>query len=189
MKWLAVAFFLTAPFWETKAPADWTEEELQSLLTDSPWAQMSNAPGDGPAVQVYLATAGPMEQAEQERERRFRRKRPNEQTDETTLEYREWLQENRANSIVVAIAVPKFDTDTQRMEEECLMRVGRKKFKMTGHFPPTAHDPFLRIAFPREVKASDKNLTFDLYLPGAPIPYRSVEFKVRDMVVGGKLEI
>ena len=189
MKWLAVACFLAAPFWETKASSDWTDQELQLLLTDSPWAQMADAQGNGPAVQVYLATAGPIEQAERERDRRFRRKRPNESTDEMTLEYQAWLRENRANSIVLAVAVPKIEDDTQRIEEGCVMRVGRKKFKVTGHFPPTPTDPFLRLAFPREVKASDKSVTFELYLPGVPIPYRSVEFKVRDMVVGGKLEI
>jgi hypothetical protein len=67
--------------------------------------------------------------------------------------------------------------------------VGRKKFKMTGNFPPTERDPYLRIAFPREVQASDKTVTFELYVPGATPPYRSVEFKVKDMMVNGKLEM
>lgn len=196
MKWLALAFFLAGPFWETKAPADWTEAELETLLSDSPWAQMVQAPsaGKAPAVQVYLATAAPMEQAEHEAERRFRIKQPNEQPDEMTLEYRAWLNENRAKAIVVAVRIAKtqgidIEQDVQRMQEECVMHVGRKKFKMIGHFPPTARDPYLRIAFPREVTAADKSVSFDLYVPGVPIPYRSAEFKPREMLVNGKFEI
>ncbi|HUA82902.1 MAG TPA: hypothetical protein VMB85_03520 [Bryobacteraceae bacterium] len=201
MKWLAVALVTmallgAAPFWETKAPADWTEDELITLFTNSPWAQMVEAPAGSPAppVQVYLATAGPMQQGEAERDRRYRRKRPHEQTDEMTLEYRAWLRENGAQSIVLAIAIPKgqdalAEQDSQRMEDECVMHVGRRKFKMTGHFPPTGSDPYLRLAFPRQVKESDKSVSFDLYLPGVPIPYRSVEFRVKDMIMNGKLEI
>ena len=41
--------------------------------------------------------------------------------------------------------------ETRQMEQECVMRVGRKKLKMTGHFPPSPGDPYLRLAFPREV--------------------------------------
>jgi hypothetical protein len=78
---------------------------------------------------------------------------------------------------------------TKRMEDDTLMRVGRKKFKMTGNFPPTQRDPYLRIAFPREVQATDKSVTFELYVPGATPPYRTVEFKVKDMIVNGKLEL
>jgi hypothetical protein len=39
------------------------------------------------------------------------------------------------------------------------------------------------------VTAADKSVIFELYLPGVPIPYRSAEFKLRDMVMNGKLEI
>jgi hypothetical protein len=60
---------------------------------------------------------------------------------------------------------------------------------MTGHFPPTAGDRFLRLAFPREVQATDKTVVFDLYLPGVPNPYREAEFQVKDMLVNGKLEM
>jgi len=69
------------------------------------------------------------------------------------------------------------------------MRIGKKKFKMTGHFPPSPRDPYLRLAFPREAQATDKSVVFDLYLPGVPIPYREVEFKVKDLLVNGKLEM
>ncbi len=75
------------------------------------------------------------------------------------------------------------------MEEDSVMHVGRKKIKMTGHFPPTATDPYLRLAFPRQVSPTDKSVSFELYLPGVPNPFREAEFKVKDMVVNGKLEM
>ena len=193
MKWLAVALFLAAPFWETKTPREWTEQELETLLTDSPWAAMVAAPGDAPPVQVYLASAGPMQQAEAERIRRQPRNGAKPPTD-MDLEYQAWMRENRATSIVVAIAILRLndgqlEEESQRMQDESVMRIGRKKFKMTGYFPPTAGDPYLRLAFPRKVAEADKNVRFDLYIPGAPMPYRSIEFKIRDMMVNGRLEI
>lgn len=196
MKWLAVLFLFAAPFWEAKAPADWTEPELLQLLTDSPWAQMMDAPGKGgsSAVQIFLATAYPIDQAERQRELRFKKKRPNAPADNLDEEYKAWLSENRASQIVIGIQVnlPQALSDqqeTHRMEEECVMRVGRKRFKMSGYFPPSPGDPYLRLAFPREVTSSDKILTFDLYLPGVPIPFRKAEFTLKDMLWKGKLEL
>jgi len=75
------------------------------------------------------------------------------------------------------------------MEEESVMRVGRKKFKMTGHFPPSPSDPYLRMAFPRQVTVNDKAVSFELYLPGVAIPFRAIEFTLKDMLVRGKLEL
>jgi hypothetical protein len=199
MSLAAILLFLAASFWETKAPADWTDDELIRLFTDSPWAQMAEPNGaketHSAAVQVYLATAGPMQEAEKERERRYSRKRPGPVVeDPMATEYRLWLEDNKAAQIVVAVRIPRtkdFDdgAQTKRMEEECVMVVGRKKYKMTGNFPPTQHDVYLRLAFPRLVQESEKSVTFELYLPGVSPPYRTVEFKVKDMMVKGKLEM
>jgi hypothetical protein len=198
MRLLAMLLMLSASFWETKAPADWTDNELIQLFTDSPWAQMGQAAvkdSHGSPVQIYLATAGPMRLGEKEKERRYLRKgnRPSVESPMDT-EYRLWLEDNMATQIVVAVRIPRtkdFDdaAQTKRMEDDSVMRVGRKKYKMTGNFPPTEHDTYLRIAFPREVQASDKTVTFELYVPGATPPYRTVEFKVKDMMVNGKLEM
>jgi hypothetical protein len=199
MKLVAMLLFLAASFWETKAPADWTDDELLRLFTDSPWAQMAEASAQkeshGSAVQVYLATAGPMQDAEKERQRRYVRKsnRPVVEGPMDT-EYRLWLEDNRATQIVLAVRIPRakdFDDagQTKRLEEESIMRVGRKKYKMTGHFPPTANDVYLRMAFPRQVAESDKSIVFELYLPGVTPPFRTVEFRVKDMMVKGKLEL
>ena len=76
------------------------------------------------------------------------------------------------------------------MENECMLRVGKNKVRMSGHFPPTPSDPYLRIAFPRgQIRVDDKTLNFDLYLPGVSFPYRHAEFVLRDMVVNGRLEL
>jgi hypothetical protein len=194
MIWPLLLFLFAAPFWEAKPPADWTADELEQLFTDSPWAQMVKAPGrvaPGPAVQVYLATAAAMDQAERERARRSRRQGP---ADALAEDYQAWLKENRASQIVLAVRIASnagfFDErEVRRMEEECVMRVGRKKFKTTGHFPPSASDPYLRLAFPREVQPRDKSVVFELYLPGVPIPDREAEFSVKEMTVRGKLEM
>jgi hypothetical protein len=199
MYWFLFLLSLATPFWETKAPADWSDIEIASLLTDSPWAQMVVTPGknSAPPIQVYLATATPIEQAEQERNLRAERKRsPNAKPveDQFAEEYRAWLEDNRATQIVVAVRITNnkgfFDEKEMRsMEQESVMHVGRKKFKMTGHFPPSASDPYLRMAFPREVTAGDKTVSFDLSLPGVEMPFRQIEFKVKDLMLRGKLEI
>jgi len=41
---------------------------------------------------------------------------------------------------------------------------------------------------PRSVAARDKTVTFELYLPGYG-PYHDAEFRVRDMMYKGKLEM
>jgi hypothetical protein len=194
MKHLAFLLLFSAQFWETKPPADWSEAELNKLLTDSPWAQMVAAPGSSSAtpVQVFIATANPIEQAELEWDRRHTKKKS--EPDTMKEEYRAWLKENRAGQIILAIAVRNVNAfsegqESKTMENESVMVIGRKKYKMTGYFPPSAGDPYLRLAFPREVKPSDKRVTFDLYIPGIGIGYRSAEFSVKDMIVNGKLEM
>jgi hypothetical protein len=200
MKLVAILALLSASIWESKPPADWTEGELMNLLTDSPWAQMAGAPADaashGEGIQVYLATAAPMLLAEAESKRRHERKAngPAREEDPLAAEARLWMEDNRATQIVVAIRIARnkaFDdaADTKRMEEESIMRVGRKKYKMSGNFPPIPADPYLRIAFPRAVTESDKSVVFELYVPGARPPYRTVEFRVKDMMWKGKLEL
>jgi len=191
MNWIALLLIAAAPFWEAKSPADWSEDELGQMFADSPWAQALSGPANAASVVAYLATAAPMEQAERERARRSKKKTA---PDPMAEEYRLWLEDNRASQIVVAIPVADARAfadaqETRHMDQECAMRIGRKKFKMTGHFPPSPGDPFLRLAFPREVTAADKSVTFELYVPGIAMPFRSVEFRVKDMIVKGKLEI
>jgi hypothetical protein len=39
------------------------------------------------------------------------------------------------------------------------------------------------------VKLGDKQIQFDLYLPGVTGPFRFAEFKLAPMVIAGKLEL
>jgi hypothetical protein len=95
---------------------------------------------------------------------------------------------------VVAVSGTSLETmsngdETRQMEKDCVMKVGRKKYKMTGHFPPSPRDSYLRLIFPRVAVDSDKEIVFELYVPGAMPPYREAYFKVRDLYYKGKLEM
>jgi hypothetical protein len=209
MIWLMLAALLFAdPFWQTKPAKEWTDAELSQFLSDSPWAQMAEQPGkpqggknsgEGRLVQVYLATAEPIVKALAERDRRMELRRPGitkALADDSMSEERAaWFADHRAEYIIVAARVGNNDAfsiekETSRMEHDSVMEAGRIQVKVSATFPPTQTDPHLYLAFLRErVAASDKDLSFSLYLPGVPAPYRSVTFKIKDMMVDGKLEM
>jgi hypothetical protein len=79
--------------------------------------------------------------------------------------------------------------EDQRFQKDSLVVIGRRKHHMVGYFPPTAADPVLRIAFPRDVQPSDKRVVFQLYLPGISFPEREAEFDVKDVMYRGKPEL
>jgi hypothetical protein len=197
--WLVIPllFFFAAPFWEAKPPVQWSDIEIAALLNNSPWAQPAIGPSNPAPVPVMLATARPIEQAVEEKARRARLKNPPKEPaepDPAVEDYLEWLRDNRATHFIVAIPIanPRAFADAnevKRMEEESILQVGRRKIKITGHFPPSPSDPYLRLAFPRQVELKDKTITFELYLPGVNIPFRTVEFDLKGMVIGGKLEL
>jgi hypothetical protein len=201
MPWLALLLLLAQSFWQTKPPMEWTDIELSQFLADSPWAQMV-APQSknvaAPPVQVYLATAGPIAKALAERERRIALRRPQKTEDPLAEEYQAWLADNRASQVILAVRVGNNDAfsseaETRRMEQECSMELDHFKVKPSSYFPPTPSDPYLRLAFPRSpISAedrSDKSITFQLYLPGVPAPYRVAHFKLKDMILNGHLEM
>lgn len=209
MIWLILAALLFAdPFWQTKPAKEWTDAELSQFLADSPWAQMVAQPGkpqggknsgEGRLVQVYLATAGPVVKALAERDRRMELRRPGITKalaeDPLSEERAAWFADHRAAYIIVAARVGNndafsIDKEASRMERDCVLEAGRIQVKVSATFPPTQTDPHLYLAFLREpVTASDKDLNFGLYLPGVPVPYRTVTFKIKDMMVDGKLEM
>ncbi len=183
---LALFFFLAQPFWESTPPEKWSRQEIDTIRYNSPWAQ---AVGPSPVVLVYFATAAPIEEAESEL--RFRGNDPLPQPDPDYLAY---LTENRDTNLVLAIPYESLARlgkaeDQKRMEDESVMVIGRKQFKMVGHFPPVPSDPVLRLVFPREVQPGDKRVVFRLTLPGISFPDREVEFTVKDMMYHGKLEM
>ena len=184
--WFAAAlFFLASPFWQVRPPEKWTDLEVEQMLSDSPWAQRV-----GPTeVVVYLATAAPIEDAEGEERRRGHAAAP-----QPDFDYSDYVRQHREEILVLAIPYSprgRFGTAEQRsrMEAESEMKVGRKSYKIVGHFPPTQNDPVLRLIFPRKIEATDKTVLFRLYLPGISFPEREVEFKVKDLFYQGKLEI
>ena len=181
---------LAAPYWESKTPREWTGRELNDMLNSSPWARAATAEGilrvEG--VQTYLASALPMREAETEAIRRGRMAKSPE-----AEEFDEFLKQQNGGSIVLLVSFPDPNKladgkEAKRMEEECVMKVGRKKYKMTGHFPPAPSDPFLRLVFPRAVGPADKTIEFDLYLPGGSPPYRTAEYVVKELTWKGKPE-
>jgi hypothetical protein len=193
---LSLAWLLAAPFWEEKPAAEWTEQQLIDLLSNSPWAQTAADAGRAnrlpvPPVVIYLATATPMRQAEDELVRRRFKQRPDvfAAINDAREEYKAYLAEQGAKVIVVAIPLdPQALADaeeTKRMESESILRYGKKKVKATGHFPPTPSDPVLRLIFPREVPDGAKEMSVEVYLPSVPGPYRSAQFKVKDLTYRG----
>jgi hypothetical protein len=209
MIWLILTALLFAdPFWQTKPAKDWTDAELSKFLADSPWAQTAGQPGKAQGgknlgedrlVQVYLATAGPVVKALAERDRRMELRRPGITKalaeDPLSEERAVWFADHRAGFIIVAARVGNnaafsSEQETRRMERGSVLEAGRTQVRVSATFPPTETDPHLYLAFPREaVAAADKDLSFGLYLPGVPTPYRTVTFKIKDMMVDGKPEM
>ena len=183
---VALLFYLAQPFWETKTPDQWTNQEIETIRTNSPWAQ---GVGPEPGVLVYFATAAPVEEAENEL--RFRSKQALHPEDP---DYLSFLSQNREKYFVLAIPYPSLAKlgkaeEEKRLEEETVMVIGRKKFKMVGHFPPVPSDPTLRLVFPREIQPTDKRVIFRLSLPGIDFPDRDAEFNVKELIYRGKLAV
>ncbi|MEO5925658.1 MAG: hypothetical protein ABIR70_17680 [Bryobacteraceae bacterium] len=190
MNFLLTLLLLAAPYWEVKSAADWSDVEISQLLADSPWAQKmvtSDNKGNFPPAQVYIASARPIQLAEQERTRRGKGK--SDVIEESAL----WMEDNAGTHIILAIRVTNITPYSESKELAALkssaMRIGRLKLAPTSYFPPSARDPYLRIAFPRQVQLSDKKVQFDLYIPGLAGPFRLAEFPLDPMVVAGKLEL
>jgi hypothetical protein len=186
---LPLFFFLVQPFWETKPPETWTDAQIETVRTDSPWAQRTS---EVPVAVVYLATAAPIEHAEAEL--RLRLKKNPHPLPEPDPDYVEYLSLHRAENFVLAVTYPTLAGlseagESKRMEEESVMLIGKKSYPIVGHFPPTPSDPVLRLIFPRAVKPSDKTVLFRIYLGGLKFPEREVEFRVKDLSYQGKLEM
>jgi hypothetical protein len=188
-----VAWLLQAPFWETKPPELWTDEEVQQVLSASPWVQTVTVHARGgsvPSVFVYLATAKPVREAEQELRRRREGPPPE---DPAAEEYDEFLAQNQGKYVVLAVRAdnPLALADAEqarRMEQESVMIADRERHRLAGHFPPTPSDPYLRLVFPRPSRRDFRKLRFELYLPTAVFPYRTVEFEVRELYYRGEAE-
>jgi hypothetical protein len=185
--------FLAAPFWETKPPVEWTPQEVIQVLTDSPWGQIVDSPDRDRSspVQIYIADAKPVREAELRRRAMSKRKLAD---DPLWEDYQAYLRENEGKYIIVAVSLIKprvldDEAEIRRMEAESVLRIGKRKLKVEGHFPPSSTDPYLRFVFPRDIQSSDKTLNFELYIPGLPSPYRQAEFRLKDLLYYGHIEL
>lgn len=181
---LPLLLFLGQPFWETKPPERWSDAEIDVVLHRSPWTQVL-APA--PEIPIRLATAEPIEEAEAEA--RLRVKRPEKEPDP---DYNGYITEHKSEVFVLALQYPPNQglgsaSEQKRMEDESVMKIGRKAYQIVGYFPPTPADPMLRLVFPRAVKTGDKQVQFELYLSGLPFPERDAMFAVKDLTYHGKL--
>lgn len=181
-KLAVVAMLMAAPFWESKEPKDWSEEELSLILSNSPWAR----------ADAYLASAEPMRIAEQEWRKRHEAKQLADAPDPGEDDYFEFIRNDRGKHIVLAVRVTDFNQmadakEMREMEKGCFLKAGKQKIRLSGHFPPTSRDAFLRLVFPRP-EGGFKNLKFDLYLPGVAGTFRQVEFDAKEMSFKGRLE-
>jgi hypothetical protein len=198
---LLVWLEINAPVWERKAAAESTDEELAAVLTASPWAQMHRlelpaAKGAGefpnPTVHLFLATATPVREAERElRRRRLQASADPERAADS--EFEEFLEANPGRYIVLAVRVLRPELlerprSVERMERETRLRIGRRSYELVGHFLPTRDDPYVRLIFPRDVRDTDTELRFELYVPGVPLPFRTVRFKLEKLTWHGRPE-
>ena len=78
--------------------------------------------------------------------------------------------------------------ESKKMEEESVMVIGRKTYKMVMHFPSSSSDARMRLVFPRVVQPTDREFIIELYLPLISAPYREVSYTVKDLFSNGKLE-
>lgn len=183
---LLALLFLQAPFWETKAPKDWSNRELLVVLQQSPWAAKAiplHAQAGDPDVDVYLASSQPCTLAEEEL--RVRKKAG---MDPLGQEYRAWKEDNASKYIILAVKLPdpSLLTDAAEMRdmEKSYLLAERKRMKLVMHFPPSSTDPTLRLVFPRVDGA--KKLVFQLYVPGTRGPDREVEFDTGKLLYKGQ---
>lgn len=183
-----VALLAGPPFWETKPAAEWSPEEVQSILDSSPWAQLSR--GRSGELRMFLATAKPMQEAEQKERLSKRMRGANDSSHE---EYLAMIREAPDQYVVLAVAAGDRETfsqagETSRIETDSRLFSGKNQSKPITYFPPSSSDPYLRIVFPRTIDPKAKTLEFAVFVPGQTDPFRRILFPVNKMMYRGKLE-
>jgi len=177
-----------APFWEAKTPQQWTDAELKELFTNSPGAAGGGRARRGPAV--YLASARPLREAELE----LARRQPPIDDDPDADEYRDFLRENHGRQIVLAVVLPDpkaldDPVEVKRLEDECVLKVGQKKYPMTGHFPPTSSDRVLRLVFRARRSRMARASSSTYMCPASAATTGSAVFSFKDLTYRGAPEM
>jgi hypothetical protein len=171
-------------FWETRPPEEWTREEVDRLLSDSPWAQSSD-------VRVYIASAEPVRRAELLWRDWMRRDAGPEARYVAEDDYEEFLKQHPGEHIIIGIAVPNWmltpnPREVAEMEKQSRIKLDKRKHSLLAFFPPTPGDPVLRMVFPKKLTGDEKKLTLELYLPGIRLPFRNFEFPISSLAWKGK---
>lgn len=198
-KWiLTMALLTVTPYWELTDVKQWSEEQLIDFFGNSPWSQPAEGVtgrGGNDGVLTFLATAKPVQLAEQEQRRRRIKKIAGVDAvqDPSWEEFQEFLERDAAKYIVLAVAIPTEATrdgsEMSLMENQSILKIGKQKIKMSGYFPPSPTDPFTRLIFPRSGTDTAKELVFELFLPGTGAPYRQVFYQRKAMTYRGRLEM
>jgi hypothetical protein len=179
---LMAALLMAAPFWETKPPEEWTVLEASQLVSSSPWVYTGTAT-------IFLSSAAPVQAAEAILRKNALDDGPGDS------DFQDFLEDNKGKFIIVSVPMKYLGALSQAAElrrmEESVLKVGKKKYPLAGHFLPTASDPYLRLVFPRSaIEPGTKSFVLDLYVPqaGSANPFHSAEFILKDLTWRGKPE-
>ena len=181
---LAALQLATAPFWEGRPPEQWSQAEVNRLLSDSPWAHTNG-------VRVYLASAEPARQAELMWKKWRNGQLGVEGKFEDDEDYEEFLRQHPGEYIVVGVAgldptITPNPREVAHMQKQSRIKLDKRKYAMIAYFPPTPADPILRMVFPKKLLGDEKTLILELYVAGVHMPFRNFEFPIKSLVWKGR---
>ena len=203
-----------AEFWNTKKPEDWTPEEVQDMLTRSPWAKEASVSVFGGSGGALLnrdgATSweGGMSGSGRQRTRTTQTKQSGDAPDlhyrailrwESALPIREALKAKAAAEFAefyvlalvsdLALADPDAD-EAQRESRLDMMKQYTKLEKHGGAIALANVAPVNKVGtmfyFPRSEPIKDGQVSFTTKL--GPVEVKC-KFTVKDMMYRGKLEL
>ena len=209
MPWLLFA----AGFWDTKPFPEWSDKELQKLMTDSPWvrqirgkinAQPSDEPGQAqipdlsgptsaaaPSLPVMLRWISALPVKQGEMRARFGKDAA------TAPEARKFLEQPRTFYILAVAGIPGYliskggaDNAKEAIARSTILTLkGKPSMQPTVvEFAPAGLNVTVMLGFPRsnEITLADEEVAFSTVIGTVLVRYK---FKLKDMVVRGKLEL
>jgi hypothetical protein len=200
-------------FWNDKKPEDWTEEEIQELLTRSPWAKEGAVSVFGGAGGSLLNRNGAMNRSGNMSSTGRQRTNTTQTTqgDSPDLRYRAFVRWQSAlpirealkeksipgvsDSYIIAVVGdlamgdPEAD-EAQRESRLDMMKQYTKLDRRGGPLPLTNIQPVQKLGtlfyFPRAEPIKDGQVTFSTKM--GPVEVKC-KFTVKDMMYRGKLEL
>lgn len=213
---LAAVPALCAPaseFWNEKKPEDWTDEEIQELLTRSPWAKegaVSVFGGSGGLINRNGATnwSGSMSNGSGRQRSNTKQTQSSDAVDlrykaivrwQSALPIREALKEKPtaaiADSYIIAVVgdLAMADPDADEAQRESRLDMMKQNTKLDRHggaIPLTNIVPVKAVGtlfyFPRAEPIKDGQVTFSTKM--GPVEVRC-KFTVKEMMYHGNLEL